>query len=239
MNIADFVPRSEADIQDHLRVLYNTSVSHPVQNGPRHLINHQMNIHMTSVQSVTRKAETDQLLQGYIRCPEITFGKTDDDGNQIVRIKYHFRHAQEGEVTPEQMKGGRRLNSVLFYKDQYISDEQGPMLERYNEINIDGWEISWEACLNAQNLKDMYDEIMKLFILSIEDSTTCITEKVERKKPISKTSNLNNDVRLIHTFTVLDDEGKKPHNLHSIHGDEIKIDHLILSMSYTLYHHLY
>ncbi|WWC95374.1 hypothetical protein V866_002236 [Kwoniella sp. B9012] len=156
-SITDFVPKSRQDLQDHLRVLYNTPVTNPVQDGPRHLINHQMNIHMTSVQSVTRKPETDQLLQGYIRCPEITFGETDEDGNQIVRIKYQFKHAEEGEVTPEQMKGDRRLSSVFFFKDLYISDNQGPALEeRYNEINIDGWEISWEACLRAKNLKDMY-----------------------------------------------------------------------------------
>ncbi|WVW86701.1 hypothetical protein I302_108755 [Kwoniella bestiolae CBS 10118] len=216
------MPPSQGMIQRQLHTLYDTPIPNPINNGPRHLINHQVNWLKTSDESTPEKQIIDQQLQGYIHCPEVKFLNDEKDGERtLVRIKYKFRHADKGEVTPEQTKEGRRMNSVFLHKEPYMSKDGA-------KIRLNETDASSEIIIPASSPKNNM-----IMFSAMRD--TLINLGKEKIPVTSLYCKMDLDT-LFPSCKILDAQGKKPSDLKTSDGKEMDID-FIIDCVLSIIHH--
>ncbi len=153
---------SQEAIQQQLKMLYVTEVDPPIKNGPTHLINHEMSFHLSAIHPKTGKTYFQKDgIDAYVCCPKIELGgqsMNDEEGEdkyRIAVIRFKFRKAEDWEVTEEQVEAGKKRDSIFTYELTY-PDDDGNYVTEYPEININGWEISWDTLLDRKDIQDVF-----------------------------------------------------------------------------------
>jgi hypothetical protein len=150
---------SQEAVNTQLKVLYLTEVENPAPGGPKNLINHEMHFHAKRQTKAGKTIISREGLDAWVCCPQVEFGgqsivdKQDKYRTAVIRFK--FRRASEFELTEDQIKAGQG-DSVLVYKQVVDQDDEGNNKYEYPEVVINGWEISWEATIDKQDIENVF-----------------------------------------------------------------------------------
>ncbi|KAF3930369.1 hypothetical protein ABW20_dc0108898 [Dactylellina cionopaga] len=228
---------SQEAIQAQLEVLYNTEIDPPLQNGPKYLINHEMHFHEQKMSSKTKKMITlKKGIDAYICCPRVEFGGisvTDEtDKYRVAVIRFKFRAAEEWEISDEEARQGRQKNSIFIYEDK-DEDDEGNEISIYPEVNINDWEISWEAQIDKKNIQNVFAEIIQP--AQSPDSNIAVPKKLQQGLEAVRAENFQvstifcamQSARLVKSFKVVDKNGNKPRSVLNADGKEVDVGFMI------------
>jgi hypothetical protein len=151
---------SQEAINRQLKTLYGTKVKDRTIAGPKFLINHEMRFH-TKMQLKNGKTIIARYgLDAYVCCPEVDFGGKDyedEDKYRLATIKFKFRKTLKYDHTADEWEKLKKTDSILVYKEVVDQDENGRDKYEYPEVVVNGWEISWVALIDKQDIKNVME----------------------------------------------------------------------------------
>ncbi|KAK5994043.1 hypothetical protein PT974_07483 [Cladobotryum mycophilum] len=227
---------SQESIQRQLKLLYLTEVDPPIEGGPTHLINHEMHFHFSGINTKTgNKFFAKDGIDAYVCCPEVELGgqsfpdPTHPDRYRIAIIRFKFRRAEEWEVTEEEVKQGKRWDSVYIHKNVYQDDDTGDDVVEYQEIAI-----------NERDIQDVFKDIIEP--ATSKTNMTAITANV--KKGLEEVNQKNFQIstifcamqsaRLIQSFKLVDQNGNVPQNIKTTKGELVDVQSMIEAFITTM-----
>ncbi|ORX98813.1 hypothetical protein BCR34DRAFT_628298 [Clohesyomyces aquaticus] len=217
-------------------MMYLTEVDPPIKDGPKHLINHEMSFHLSGVNPKTGKTFFHKDgIDAYVCCPQLELGGQsiksleDPDKYRIAVIRFKFRQAEDWEVS-----AGQRRDSVFIYKDVFQDDEGVDRVE-YPEVNINGWEVSWNTLLDRKDIQDVFAEIIKP--ANSGSSHVAVSKGVKEQLDAVKGENFQvstifcamQSARLVQSFRLVDQNGNTPENVKNTKGEPIDVRTLVES----------
>jgi hypothetical protein len=228
---------SQEAVNRQLKILYLTEVDPPIPNGPTHLINHEMHFHAKTATRSGKTITSRDGLEGYVCCPQIDFsGGTISDSADKYRmavIKFKFRKLEDWELDDDDKAKGKRADSVLIYKQLADQDEYGNDIYEFPEVIINGWEISWVAQIDKQDIQNVLADIIEP--AASTESKVSINKALNDRLTSVNSSNFQvstifcamQSARLLRSFSLVDENGNAPSNLKNTKGEPVVYKNLV------------
>ncbi|KAF3904729.1 hypothetical protein ABW20_dc0100609 [Dactylellina cionopaga] len=175
---------SQEAIQKQLGVLWGTKVKKPTPNGPRHLIDHEFNLH-TMIDAKKKDGTVERRtsregFDGYVNCPTIDFtgyAVGFDERYTTAKVSFTFTTADK-VFKPVDIPKGKDHNSFFTFLEKYFDEELGAEQLRKVPININGWTISWKGIVAQKSIDDILDTIV---------GSTYVTSGVQKSLTVDST----------------------------------------------------